>query len=96
MKLRYASHLGFRSFDEPLFPHSAKSISPSDQIQFAKIQGFSAVADPWHTDRPINQRQEITRALKQNNLASGSVVCGKWKDLMTPLWFPQNPNDWDA
>ncbi|MEQ8503497.1 MAG: TIM barrel protein [Sneathiellaceae bacterium] len=86
--LRYAAHLGFRSFDMPLFAHAARSPAPADQIAFAAGIGFAGIQDPWFSSRPEADRREIAACLRHHGLAAGSLVIGAKADLAEPLWLP--------
>ena len=95
MMLNYASHLGFRSFDAPLFPCSAGSVSVEDQIYFTKKLGFVGVQDAWHCQRTKEEQVSIAVLLKELNLRAGCIVCGLKSDLNDALWLPTKPSEWD-
>ena len=84
--LRYAPHLGFRSFDAPLFLASAGSADPLAQVDFAAANGFAGVQDPWFVSRPPAVQEAIVARLAERGLAAGSVVAGTRETIRTPLW----------
>ena len=85
--LRYAPHLGFRSFDAPLFLASAGSADPLAQVDFAAANGFAGVQDPWFVSRPPALQEAIVARLAERGLAAGSVVfAGTRETIRTPLW----------
>ena len=84
--LRYASHLGFRSFERPLFLSSVGRLDPEAHIAFAAHLGFAGVQDPWFAQRPRADQDRISAALLKHRLAAGCVVCGSLEDVRKPLW----------
>lgn len=84
--LRYAPHLGFRSFDMPLFLASVGSADPVAQIKFIAALGFAGVQDPWFAARPEAVQLRMASALSDFGLASGCVVCGTPRSIRSPLW----------
>lgn len=91
--LRYAVHLGFRSFDRPLFARAARSVAPADQIVFAAEQGFAGVQDPWFSDRDAAGQDAVAAALAATGLPAGTLVVGGRADLARPLWLPESPDE---
>ena len=85
-KLRYASHLGFRSFDQPLFLSSVGGLDPAAHVAFAADLGFAGVQDPWFAQRPRGEQDRIAAALRRYGLAAGCVVCGALSEIRQPLW----------
>ena len=94
--LRYATHLGFRGFDTPLFSHAAPSRDPVDQINFAATQGFAGIQDPWFSSRPEADKARIASALAASSLATGTLCIGGLPDLRRPMWFPQTSAEEDT
>jgi len=92
-RLRYAAHLGFRSLDLPLFPHSATSRDPVDQIRYAAALGFAGIQDPWFATRPTDDQGRIVAAIREHGLAAASIVCGSPQDIRRPLWQPRDTAD---
>jgi len=85
-KLRYASHLGFRSLTQPLF---AASVSPSDpiaQIEYAHQLGFAGVQDALTRQRPAEQAEQIGRAMERLSLEPGCVLYASIDVALAPLW----------
>jgi hydroxypyruvate isomerase len=84
--LRYASHLGFRSLDLPLFAASVGSSDPVDHIAYAAALGFAGVQDPWFATRPHLAQDRIAAAIAECGLAVGCIVCGPLDVVRSPLW----------
>ena len=91
--LRYAAHLGFRSFDQPLFARAAPSPLPADQIALAAEQGFADVQDPWLSDRDAVGQDAVAAAIATTGLAAGTPVVGARADLARPLWLPETGDE---
>jgi hydroxypyruvate isomerase len=86
-KLRYAPHLGFRSFETPLFSSSVGGVDPEAHIAFAAGLGFAGVQDPWFAQRPGADQDRLAASLRVHGLAAGCVVCGALSDVRGPLWI---------
>ena len=80
-KMRYTGHLGLRAPDAPLFPHSARSTDPVDQIDFLADIGFAGVQDNFLKLRPVNEQERIGRAIARRGLQMGT--------------FNNNPLSWN-
>jgi hydroxypyruvate isomerase len=92
-RLRYASHLGFRSHESPLFPASAGSIDPIEQIRFAHRLGFAGVQDALARQRPIEQVDRIGRALAESSLEPGCMLYAPMAIAKAPLWGSTRADD---
>jgi hydroxypyruvate isomerase len=84
--LRYATHLGFRSHELPLFPHAVGNLDPAAHIEFAARLGFVGALYPWALSRPEPEVESVVQALKSTGLECGCVVYGPRELLSTPLW----------
>ena len=84
--LRYASHLGFRSHDLPLFVASVGSADPVAHVAYAARLGLAGVQDPWFATRPRDAQDRIAAALAEHGLAAGVVVCGSLDAVRRPIW----------
>lgn len=84
-RLPYASHLGFRSWDRPLFAESAAR-DPVAQIAFAAGLGLAGVQDAWAASREPGERRRIAAALAAEGLSAGCVVCGSRATIREPRW----------
>lgn len=92
-RLRYASHLGFRSLEAPLFPASVGSIDPIEQIRFAHQLGFAGVQDALARQRPVEQVDQIGRLLVQLSLEPGCMLYAPMAVAKAPLWGSTQPDD---
>jgi hydroxypyruvate isomerase len=84
--LRYATHLGYRSPESPLFPASAGSIDPVAQIEFAAGIGFAAAQYAQARSRPEQEVRRVARALERHGLAAGCMLYTTLERLAQPLW----------
>ncbi len=92
-QLRYASHLGFRSLEMPLFPFSAKAADAIEQIRFAHSLGFAGVQDALARQRPRDDVDRIGRTLAQLSLEPGSMLYAPMEIAKAPLWGSSDAND---
>lgn len=84
--LRYASHLGYRSPDQPLFRESVGSLDLAAHVRFAAELGFAGVQDPWAASRPLDERRVVGQALEKHGLEGGCVVYAAREKARQPLW----------
>jgi hydroxypyruvate isomerase len=84
--LRYASHLGYRSADAPLYPQSVGSLDPVAQVEFAAGLGFSGVQYALARSRPVTEQEAVARALARHGLEAGCVIYTVRDKLVLPLW----------
>ena len=84
-KMRYASHLGLRSLEDPTFRHSAGSADPIEQIRFAASLGFAGMEDNSVKVRPVATQERIGAELARHGLEMGCFVNNpaRWNQ---PLW----------
>ena len=66
--LRYASHLGYRSPDSPLFRESVGSLDLVAHIRFAAELGFAGVQDAWVASRSAEEQRTLGKAMEQHGL----------------------------
>jgi hydroxypyruvate isomerase len=72
--LRYASHLGYRSSDAPLFPCSAADPGPLAQIDFAASQGFAGVQYVLARGSSVAEQAAVAARLQQHGLVTGCML----------------------
>ena len=72
--LRYASHLGYRSPEQPLFRHSVGSLDVFAHIDFAAELGLAGVQDAWAMARPTDEQKKIGAALAKRGLEAGALI----------------------
>jgi hydroxypyruvate isomerase len=89
--LRYASHLGYRSADRPLFRESVGSLDLDAHVRFAAELGLAGVQDLWVAARPIEEQRALGRAIERYGLEGGCVVNGAREKIRAPLWAVSGP-----
>jgi hydroxypyruvate isomerase len=85
-KLRYASHLGYRSADTPLFRESVGSLDPEAHIAFVAELGFAGVQYALARSRPVEEQERVARAVYRYGLETGCVVYAARDKFTAPLW----------
>lgn len=85
-KLRYASHLGYRAADTPLFRESVGSLDPEAHIAYAAELGFAGVQYALARTRPVEEQERAARALSRYGLETGCVVYAARDKFTAPLW----------
>lgn len=91
-KLRYASHLGYRSADAPLFRESVRSLDPEKHVAFAAELGFAGVQYALARTRPVEEQERVARALSRHGLETGCITYAGRDKFTAPLWG-QPPGD---
>lgn len=84
--LRYASHLGYRSPDTPLFRESVGSLDPIAHIEFAAGLGFKGVQYALARSRPVEEQEIVGKLLARHGLETGCLVYASFDRLIEPLW----------
>ncbi|MDB6158073.1 MAG: sugar phosphate isomerase/epimerase [Gammaproteobacteria bacterium] len=84
--LRYASHLGFRSLDAPLFLASVGSSDPVAHVNFAHELGFAGVQDALALQRKSVDSERIGRALLDCAMEPGCILYAPMSMATAPLW----------
>ncbi len=84
--LRYASHLGYREPDKPLYRHIVGSLDPVAHVEFAASIGFSGVQYAMAKARPVTEQEAVARALAEYGLEAGCVIYTAREKLSAPLW----------
>jgi hydroxypyruvate isomerase len=90
--LRYASHLGYRSPDSPLFRESVGSLDLTAHVRFAAELGFAGVQDAWAASRPVDEQCTLGEAMKRHGLEGGCVVYTSREKIRAPLWAVSGPD----
>ena len=85
-QLRYASHLGYRSAEEPLFRHSVDSLDPVAHIEYAARLGFAGVQYAWARGRPQAEQAAVGGAMARCGLETGCVSYTTVENIRRPLW----------
>ena len=84
--LRYASHLGYRSPDTPLYRESVGSDDPVAHVEFAASLGFAGVQYALAVTRPAQEIARVARALAHHRLEVGCLLYAPREILTQPLW----------
>jgi hydroxypyruvate isomerase len=90
--LRYASHLGYRSPDSPLFRESVGSLDLAEHVRFAAELGLAGVQDAWVASRPVEEQRALGHAMEQHGLEGGCVVYAAREKIRAPLWAVSGPD----
>src|SRR5262245_42320944 len=90
-KLRYASHLGYRSPDAPLFLHSVGSLDPVRHIEFAASLGFAGVQYALARTPPVDEQRLVGEALRRSGLEAGCVLYAPLQTALQPQWTGAEP-----
>ena len=85
-QLRYASHLGYRSSEEPLFKGSVGSLDPLAHVEYAASIGFSGVQYALARGRPRAEQEAVGAALARRELEAGCVIYTTFNKIRQPLW----------
>lgn len=84
--LRFASHLGYLSVEEPLFRASVGSIDAVAHIEFAARLGFHGVLYPWVATRPDEEVARVAAALDKHGMVAGCTAYAPLEVIPQPLW----------
>ena len=82
--LRYASHLGYRSPDAPLFPHSVPNPGPLAQIDLAAELGFAGVQFALARSSNVVEQIAVGARLRRLGLATGCMLYAPFDLIRTP------------
>jgi hydroxypyruvate isomerase len=85
-QLRYASHLGYRSIEEPLFRDSVGSLDPLAHAEYAAAIGFSGVQYALARGRPQAEQEAVGAAMARLGLETGCVLYTTFDKIRGPLW----------
>lgn len=85
-QLRYASHLGYRSAEEPLFRDSVGSLDPVAHVEYAASLGLSGVQYALARSRPSAEQDAVGAAMARLGLETGCVIYTTFDKLRRPLW----------
>ncbi len=85
-QLRYASHLGYRSRDEPLFRDIVGNLDPVAHIEYAAAIGFVGVQYALARSRPRPEQEAVGAAMARLGLETGCVIYTTFDNIRRPLW----------
>ena len=83
--LRYASHLGYRSPDTPLFLHMAGGLDPIAHVNTASRLGLAGVQDVFATARSVEEQLALGRALAARGLEAGCMLYASFDLIRRPI-----------
>src|SRR5262249_31561868 len=84
--LGYASHLGSRSWDEPLFRDSVGSLDPVAHVEFAAHLGLAGVQHALALARSRAEQEAVGAAMARLGLETGCVIYTTFDNLRRPRW----------
>jgi hydroxypyruvate isomerase len=84
--LRYASHLGYRTSDAPLFRESVGSLDLLAHVAFAAELGFAGIQYALARSRPVAEQEAVVDVLARYGLETGCVIYTTRDKLAAPLW----------
>lgn len=82
--LRYASHLGYRSPDAPLFPLSARAPGPLAQVDLAAELGLAGVQFALARNSRLAEQIAVGARLRHLGLATGCMLYAPFDVIRTP------------
>ena len=85
-QLRYASHLGYRSAQEPLFRASVGTLDPLAHVDYAASLGLAGVQYALARGRPTDEQGAVGAALARRGLETGCVIYTSFDNIRRPLW----------
>jgi hydroxypyruvate isomerase len=85
-RLRYASHLGYRSAELPLFRASVGGSQVEDHIALSARLGFSGVQYALAVTRPAEEHARVAKAMTSANLEVGCVLYAPMDVVRSALW----------
>jgi hydroxypyruvate isomerase len=90
-QLRYASHLGYRSAQEPLFLASVGGLDPIAHIDYAASLDLAGVQYALARGRPTGEQAAVGAALARHGLEAGCVIYTGFESIRRPLWAEAGP-----
>jgi hydroxypyruvate isomerase len=90
-QLRYASHLGYRSVQEPLFRDSVGTLDPLAHIDYAAKLGLAGVQYALARGRPAGEQAAVGAALARHGLEAGCMIYADFENIRRPLWVDTGP-----
>jgi hydroxypyruvate isomerase len=85
-QLRYASHLGYRSAEEPLFRGSVGTLDPVAHVVYAASLGLSGVQYALARGRPAAEQDAVGGAMAHHGLEPGCLIYTTFDKIRAPLW----------
>lgn len=89
--LRFASHLGYRPNDPPLYSETVGSRDPVAHVEFAAELGFAGVQYALAVNRPAAEVEKVAQALAKHRLEAGCMLYADREALLQPLWAATDP-----
>jgi len=85
-QLRYASHLGYRSSEEPLFRDSVGTLDPVAHVEFAAALGLAGVQYALALARSDAEQKAVGAAMARRGLETGCVIYTTFDNIRRPRW----------
>jgi hydroxypyruvate isomerase len=85
-QLRYASHLGYRSAQEPLFRASVGTLDPLAHVDYAASLHLAGVQYALARGRPTDEQGAVGAALARRSMEAGCVIYTSFDNIRRPLW----------
>ncbi|HMK01025.1 MAG TPA: hypothetical protein VK552_17045, partial [Reyranella sp.] len=85
-QLRYASHLGYRSAQEPLFRASVGTLDPLAHVDYAASLRLAGVQYALARGRPTDEQRAVGAALARRGMETGCVIYTSFDKIRRPLW----------
>ena len=85
-QLRYASHLGYRSAQEPLFRASAGTLDPLAHVDYAASLRLAGVQYALARGRPTDEQGAVGAAVARHGMETGCVIYTSFDNIRRPLW----------
>jgi hydroxypyruvate isomerase len=82
--LRYASHLGYRSPESPLFPYSARDPGPSAQVDIAADLGLAGVQYALARGSSPVEQTAVADRLQHHGLVTGCMLYAPFEVIRKP------------
>jgi hydroxypyruvate isomerase len=90
-QLRYASHLGYRSAQEPLFRASVGTLDPLAHIDYAAKLGLAGVQYALARGCPAEEQVAVGAAMARHGLETGCVIYTSFDNIRRPMWADSGP-----
>lgn len=94
--LRYASHIGFRFGERPLFLELGGGFDAIAQVNFAARLGFSGVLNPWARVASRAQNCAFGAAARELGIEASCVMFAGIETVRSPIWTKRDRESREA
>lgn len=91
-QLRYATHLGYRSLQAPLFLPQLNTLDPAKHIELAGRLGFHGVQMPQAMNMDAQSIGSAAAALAESGLEGACIICTPREMHSSPIWTRSGPD----